>query len=419
MSTVVIFYAAQERELLEQVTSELGRSGVTDRNVNFDMGRTETDATDAAILQTAASADCVVLLWSRSLAASPRAPLAIHAAIQSWSRDRFVLGKPDDEPLPPGLRDLAAQPLKASQALESISHHARDEDVRFLVRLVAERIGASEQIVPGMDYNLDLRRRAPAASAAPSPPSPMPPPMASRAPDRGSPAGLSRGGLIAGALLIVLVGGLFFLWQTRLPSPPVGIPPSDTPGTDWGVLESAAVPIGLLALLAVALIWLVALVRSRRAPTKTAPVAATASRPPSNAAVSPSSSSQQVFISYSRRDAAQVNALASRIETAGFKVWIDTQASDAVPRYAGRIVGAIRSSNVVALMCSRDAFASDHVIREVYVAGDFKKPFVAVQLDEAEFPDDLIYFLSGFPRIAVADFAPERMRQEMARFVAV
>ena len=126
-----------------------------------------------------------------------------------------------------------------------------------------------------------------------------------------------------------------------------------------------------------------------------------------------------MFISYSRRDAAQVNALASRIETAGFKVWIDTQASDAVPRYAGRIVGAIRSSNVVALMCSRDAFASDHVIREVYVAGDFKKPFVAVQLDEAEFPDDLIYFLSGFPRIAVADFAPERMRQEIARFVAV
>jgi hypothetical protein len=28
------------------------------------------------------------------------------------------------------------------------------------------------------------------------------------------------------------------------------------------------------------------------------------------------------------------------------------------------------------LMCSADAFKSDHVIREVYVAGDNKKPFI-------------------------------------------
>ena len=68
-------------------------------------------------------------------------------------------------------------------------------------------------------------------------------------------------------------------------------------------------------------------------------------------------------------------------------------------------------------MCSRNAFVSDHVIREVYVAGDFKKPFIAFQLDATEFPDEVLYFVSGFPRIAVASISPQQLSSEIARLV--
>jgi hypothetical protein len=41
-------------------------------------------------------------------------------------------------------------------------------------------------------------------------------------------------------------------------------------------------------------------------------------------------------------------------------------------------------------MCSHNAFASDHVVREIYVAGDLKKPFIAFELDNSEIPDELL-----------------------------
>ena len=69
-------------------------------------------------------------------------------------------------------------------------------------------------------------------------------------------------------------------------------------------------------------------------------------------------------------------------------------------------------------MCSRNAFASDHVVREVYVAGDFRKPFLAFQLDQTQFPDDLIYFLSGFLRIPADPDEPEHLKEEIRRYVS-
>jgi hypothetical protein len=69
-------------------------------------------------------------------------------------------------------------------------------------------------------------------------------------------------------------------------------------------------------------------------------------------------------------------------------------------------------------MCSQNAFASDHVIREVYVAGDFKKPFIAFQLDATEFPDEVLYIVSGFPRVVITTIDPQQLRSEIARLVA-
>ncbi len=70
-------------------------------------------------------------------------------------------------------------------------------------------------------------------------------------------------------------------------------------------------------------------------------------------------------------------------------------------------------------MCSRNAFDSDHVIREVYVAGAHKKPFIAFRLDSASILDESIYFPSGFPRIPASDIDPTIPRSEIARLVTI
>jgi hypothetical protein len=125
----------------------------------------------------------------------------------------------------------------------------------------------------------------------------------------------------------------------------------------------------------------------------------------------------QLFVSYSHQDGQVVHQLVQQIEDMGYGVWIDRQSTGAQQRYASLIVQAIRGSKLIALMSSRSAFPSDHVVREVYVAGDFKKPFIVFQLDETEFPDEVLYFVSGFPRIPISGLNAEQLRAEISRLV--
>jgi len=131
-----------------------------------------------------------------------------------------------------------------------------------------------------------------------------------------------------------------------------------------------------------------------------------------------SSDSPEVFISYSRRDASTVDQLVKEIEQLGQAVWID-RSQPGSQRYAGPIVRAIQKSRLVALMCSEHAFASDNVIREVYVAGDYKKPFVVFQLDPTEFPAEFVLFITGYPRIPVASMDMQQLRSEITKLIAV
>jgi hypothetical protein len=101
----------------------------------------------------------------------------------------------------------------------------------------------------------------------------------------------------------------------------------------------------------------------------------------------------------------------------GCAIWVDRKTWGS-QRYAGPIVQAIQSSRLVALMCSRNAFLSDHVVREVYIAGKYKKPFIAFKLDSIEIPEELEYFLSGFPLIPVSEVSSEQLRAEIFRLIA-
>jgi hypothetical protein len=329
------------------------------------------------------TAQCVIVLWSRAAAASRSVQQEVRQAIQAWSADRLVLALLDDAPLPVGLSDLPAVVMSRD----------RDTDKKQLISRIQDIVGRDV--------------------TAPSTPQP--------APSRGY---RRWGGFFAGVVFVLLILVSAVLWGQHFagcgpyclgaPSTtfPLGFPTAPPQAT-----LPFAYTLTLLALggaIGAMLVWaLRSLLRLRSRVSS-----------PKRAAAQPQheggkfDGAAQVFVSYSHRDETTVDQLVKQIEQLGYTVWIDRQLTGS-QRYAASIVRAIRASRLVALMCSQHAFASDHVIREIYVAGDSKKPFIAFQLDPTEFPDEVLYFVSGFPRIPIAGIDRQRLDSEIARLVVI
>ena len=101
----------------------------------------------------------------------------------------------------------------------------------------------------------------------------------------------------------------------------------------------------------------------------------------------------QVFVSYSRSNGEVVYPLVAEVEAAGRDVWIDREELQAGTNWAGMIVRAIRDSDTFCLMCTAEAFQSDNVRREIYIADKYKRKLLPVRLDFAQMPEDFEYFL--------------------------
>ena len=86
----------------------------------------------------------------------------------------------------------------------------------------------------------------------------------------------------------------------------------------------------------------------------------------------------------------------------GRAVWIDRTGMTGGPGWAGQIARAIKGSRAVVLMASPSAYASDQVVRELYLAMGSKKIIVPIELEPADLPDELAYILAPFQRHALA-----------------
>ncbi|MFO1128977.1 MAG: toll/interleukin-1 receptor domain-containing protein [Rhodospirillales bacterium] len=354
----------------------------------------------------ARSAPCVLALWSARAAAEVDPGPLIKLALSAWSTDRLILAVLDDSDRPAGLRDLQVFDLSVDRS-----------------RTTKQIIDRARQLKAFAAEAETARPLSPAESRPPAAPRRRPYVLA----------------MLALVTLLILAGLVFRGWvahdETTAPAPSAQEP---VPGGPVTRVEPPGPPQKLAEASFLAALWpwgavgglllfaglvIVGIRRRRtraaadRAASSTAPSPATPPRPAP--AANDEALSQQIFVSYSRQDTLSVDRIVEHIERVGFSVWIDREAGGhGTQRYAAPIVRAIRSSQLVALMCSRNAFASDHVVREVYVAGDFRKPFIAFQLDQAQFPDDLIYFLSGFPRIPADPLQPEQLREEIRRYVS-
>jgi hypothetical protein len=139
--------------------------------------------------------------------------------------------------------------------------------------------------------------------------------------------------------------------------------------------------------------------KARPGPTRTPMMQpSVAGQAPAPSAQTDQDGGKRIFVSYSHQDIAKVDPIVAEIERLGHPVWIDRREISGGPGWAGQIVRGLRAARTVVLMASRQAYASDQVVREMYLAMSERKPIVPLELEPAEIPDELQYILAPFQR---------------------
>ena len=316
--------------------------------------------------------EITLALWSKAVQFSSKQILFTNRAIDAWTEGRLIFARLDHSLLPRGLGDIETIDLTFAPAR---------------VAAVWKIVEAAQEI----DRAMEARRRetaaAPGGGEYPAPPQAeaetrSSPPKSKR---RSGKTEFSSGAaLVVGLVAAAAFGSLGFL---TMPAAPVLL------------LGGAAIAWGGVA---GALGGFLGGRKSTQADEPELATAAPAPAPP----VSESAASEvageddlfnetpaQVFVSYSRSNGEVVYPLVAEVEAAGREVWIDREELQAGANWAGMIVRAIRDSDTFCLMCTAEAFQSDNVRREIYIADKYKRKLLPVRLDFAQMPEDFEYFL--------------------------
>lgn len=355
--TVFIAHAPADRAAAEALEKVLERRG---QFVELDDG--------TVALRPVQTGDALVLLVSQALANATARLRLEQRSLDAWADGRLVLVKLDAALAPVGLRDLPA-----IDAGDEAQRDAGWSDAADAVRAA---------LVPS----------APARSAdmaAPAPP--RAPAPSARAPARNWRA------LILAPLLalpgVAAIAVLASIWLVNR----IGPAPGGWPELRRGVgafgarfgLSPGATEIAFAAAIALTLavvaVWLARLFARPKA-------AEPAARAPAPA---PVRQTDALFVSYARANESVVLPVIEAAGQAGRRFWLDRHGVVAGDGWAGEIVRAIRGAAGVLVMCSKAAFESDHVKREIYLADRYKKKLVPVFIEPAEAPEDFEYFFAG------------------------
>ena len=105
------------------------------------------------------------------------------------------------------------------------------------------------------------------------------------------------------------------------------------------------------------------------------------------------SMAQMIFISYSSCDRIIAEDLLNYLENKGIKCWIAFRDITS-GNFSGEITRALRNSDIMVVVCSKESCKSEHVKNEVTLAFNQHKHIVPYLLEDNPFDDDLEYFLS-------------------------
>jgi hypothetical protein len=303
----------------------------------------------------------VVALWSKD---SPFSLYRMHfekRALDAWAEGRLVLVKLDYQFAPVGLRDLPYVDAGFEAQRELVAWPEVAKRAAEAQRPKSAAAAADDELLGGAR-----------GSGAPSPaPGGDSKPQRKREREQERPAERARGGgwgVVLGLAVAAAAGGAV---ATVLLVPGVGI-------DAWGEA------IGLGPLQTTLVLGAIASAAAEAEP-------------------------DAVFVSYARVDAGRVLPVCDAVKRQGQALWLDHEGIDAGESWAGEIVRAIRAVRGVAVMCSKAAFESDHVKREVFLADRYKKRLVPILLEDAPMPDDFEYFFAGVQWLKLHE-TPEKDR---------
>lgn len=371
--TVFIAHAPADAQTAEALETFLERRG---QFVERDDGQTA--------LRPIMPSDVMVLLVSKDLVFAPMRLRLEQRALDAWADGRLLLVKLDHGIAPVGLRDLPA--------LDASFEAQRDFKWQELANAIRDKLRAAPS-----------RDRAGGEGAAPQKKS---------GGGSGWVGALVQIALALPGLVALATAGSIWLANRIGPTPGgwaelvAGI---ESFGARYGLPGGATLGLFAGAILLTLLMLALFVVRAFRGKPRTAargPAAA-----PAPTAAAPAPPSDQVFVSYARANQAVVLPVIEGAKQAGRKFWLDQQGLTVGEGWAGEIVRAIRGAAGVVVMCSKAAFESDHVKREVYLADRYKRKLIPVFIEDATPPEDFEYFFAGVQHIKLYE-TPEGERPQ-------
>ena len=416
---VFIAHAEADQAAADDLKALLKSRGLT--------AETETGGQGFRHLQ---ASDVVIALWSQKSAFATHRMQIERRMLDAWADQQLVLVKLDNAFLPVGMRDLSAIDASFEQSRALTAWPQVEQAVRAsMKRAQADRprvegIGAASGGVGNLRERAhDVSRSSDGSTSiqfgAP-PQAPQPSPMAAPSPSstkysarpRAAPA-KSRHRFPWITLLIVAAlggGAAWYMSQSaKLAAPGSGV---DGPTLIIGPEGIVSLPVAIAAGGLLAILLLVVVIRafgSRRGSSSLArpsakkraeaPIAARMGNRATPAAAAPApappSAPSTMFVSYAHADNAAVEPVVAIVEKSGQAIWIDKTGIQTGDGWAGEIVRAIKAAKGIIVMCSKQAFESDHVKREIYLADRYKKPMSPVFIEAAQPPEDFEYFFAG------------------------
>jgi hypothetical protein len=376
--TVYVAHAPADREAAEALEKFLERRG---QFVELDDGSTA--------LAPVRQSDVVVLLLSKDFVFGPTRLRLEQRALDAWADQRLVVVKLDESIAPVGLRDL--------RAIDA-SFEARRE---FTWQEIANQVRDTLARPPALPKD-----QAEDEAAQDTPP-----------------ASKKRGAGALGAILPLLlalpgIGAAVTagaIWLANRIGPTPGTFEDLRDGIDaFGVRYGAPAGVTEWVFLAAIIVTLVVFVLfvARLFTPRSQPAMRQAEPPPAAPpqAAEPAQA-DSVFVSYARANAKDVLSVIEAAKSQGRSFWIDQKGIGAGQSWAGEIVRAIRTASSVVVMCSKAAFESDHIKREIYLADRYRKKLTPVFIEQAEPPEDFEYFFAGVQQLRLFE-TPEAERPQ-------
>lgn len=370
--TVYVAHAPADREAAEALEKFLERRG---QFVELDDGQ--------AAMRPIQQSDALVLLMSKDFVFGPTRLRLEQRALDAWADQRLIVVKLDKGIAPVGLRDLPAIDASFEAQREFKWQEVTDQVRETLARPPA----------------LPKERDEPDEIEAP--------------------AKKKRGGALSAIVLLLFalpgIGAIAVttaIWLGNRIGPTPGTLHDLRRGIDeFGVRFGAPAAItewvfvvATIVTFAVVALLIAHLFKSSAKPAKRgAPPAAPPEPGPTQ--------TDSVFVSYARTNAKDVLPVIEAAKAQGRSFWIDQKGIGTGQSWAGEIVRAIRTASGVVVMCSKAAFESDHIKREIYLADRYRKRLTPVFIEQAEPPEDFEYFFAGVQPLKLFE-TPEAERPD-------